>query len=874
MKRIIYNKKFHLISALVVCLAVVFLVYSLFFKKDLNLIGISNNNIAEAIVDGIEYSETDYPNVARVDIGGGTCTGTLINANYVITAGHCFFNTQAHKYTGDSKVTKVRLNGKYYQVKSIYIHPTYKSYSGPSVSDVAILKLEGNVPNITPAPLLTTKVPLNTEVTIAGYGLASCGSDHDIPESSLSTAPLGKIYAGTTEFEGFGYGAAFPDPDSKYVYWNFDTCGANTAGGDSGGPTFYDKKLAAITTGGDRPSSTFGVESVNLRVDKIVPWVNNILEGNITATPDSEITFPFLYSYSSRLEFKFTNSFTLTNGYKFFVDVVEYNSWQKNDGKYDLQGYTGLIGESEAMQYYSNSLRYRNVINTLYKKSGTDNYLGQLKTSLIIGPVSDSQTGNNYEIAVIKGIEGNISNSDTGLVDPGWYTLTVFVNSTPYISTNICLPSFTSKTGQKVGTIVCSEQSQNQIDPKSLDNTLNYTVTIGTPIFIKGANNDIVQFNVPLLYKLIADPSNKTQVKESLQAVIYKKNESSKAESSVSLDKQNILYNTQLMYSYQWSELVSGNEYIIYFYDEATNSKSPYINLKYGSDGKLNATTIFTLPTWAANVVDVSETDSDVLIDEPTEHSSTQLSTVDGSLVNFKTTLSKLNSDLNTEKDSLKIKGVISANKPLPNNLNIQIGLYDENEKMFQTLESDAIIKRVINSSSTEFSYEGEVTAPDAVAFKIKNSDLEVSSQLFSLDFSGSGSVISMNGGYASQQTDTQTVPSQQNPTNQNPSDPNTPTNGSTQKRGVFRNPLPEGLDTIPEIVSVLVKGIVIPIAVPLLGLSIIYTGFLFVQARGNETKLTEAKNALKWTLIGGAIILAAYVIAEALQATINDIIK
>lgn len=118
--------------------------------------------------------------------------------------------------------------------------------------------------------------------------------------------------------------------------------------------------------------------------------------------------------------------------------------------------------------------------------------------------------------------------------------------------------------------------------------------------------------------------------------------------------------------------------------------------------------------------------------------------------------------------------------------------------------------------------------------------------------------------------------------TNQNQSnqDPNTSTNNQEQssnesgKRTKFGNPLPEGLDTIPEIVSAIVKGIVIPIAVPLLGLSIIYTGFLFVQARGNETKLTEAKNALKWTLIGGAIILAAYVIAEALQATINDIIK
>ncbi len=90
--------------------------------------------------------------------------------------------------------------------------------------------------------------------------------------------------------------------------------------------------------------------------------------------------------------------------------------------------------------------------------------------------------------------------------------------------------------------------------------------------------------------------------------------------------------------------------------------------------------------------------------------------------------------------------------------------------------------------------------------------------------------------------------------------------------RGVLKNPLP--FNTIPEVVNAFVKGIVIPIAIPLLGIAIMYTGFLFVQARGNETKLKEAKLALKWTLIGGAIILASYVIAEGLQATIKDIMK
>ena len=46
------------------------------------------------------------------------------------------------------------------------------------------------------------------------------------------------------------------------------------------------------------------------------------------------------------------------------------------------------------------------------------------------------------------------------------------------------------------------------------------------------------------------------------------------------------------------------------------------------------------------------------------------------------------------------------------------------------------------------------------------------------------------------------------------------------------------------------------------------------MKARGNATALEEAKKALKWTLIGGAIILASKVISLALQSTIADIVR
>lgn len=84
-----------------------------------------------------------------------------------------------------------------------------------------------------------------------------------------------------------------------------------------------------------------------------------------------------------------------------------------------------------------------------------------------------------------------------------------------------------------------------------------------------------------------------------------------------------------------------------------------------------------------------------------------------------------------------------------------------------------------------------------------------------------------------------------------------------------LKNPLGGGeVDSIPLLVEKLLE-IVLQIGVPLVAIMIIYSGYLFVAARGNPGELTKAKETLKYTFIGAAILLGAYVIAEALVGTI-----
>jgi len=93
------------------------------------------------------------------------------------------------------------------------------------------------------------------------------------------------------------------------------------------------------------------------------------------------------------------------------------------------------------------------------------------------------------------------------------------------------------------------------------------------------------------------------------------------------------------------------------------------------------------------------------------------------------------------------------------------------------------------------------------------------------------------------------------------------PINGST----TIVNPI--GITTITGLIKTILQAVV-KIGIPIVALAIIYCGFLFVKAIGKPEEIKKAKDALLYTVIGAAILLGAWTIAQLISDTIIEIGK
>jgi hypothetical protein len=87
---------------------------------------------------------------------------------------------------------------------------------------------------------------------------------------------------------------------------------------------------------------------------------------------------------------------------------------------------------------------------------------------------------------------------------------------------------------------------------------------------------------------------------------------------------------------------------------------------------------------------------------------------------------------------------------------------------------------------------------------------------------------------------------------------------------GKICNPIPS-VTSIPNLIQTILEG-VLKIGIPVVALAIIYCGFLFVFARGKPEELKKAKDALLYTLIGAAILLGSWAIAQMISATVTGL--
>ena len=73
---------------------------------------------------------------------------------------------------------------------------------------------------------------------------------------------------------------------------------------------------------------------------------------------------------------------------------------------------------------------------------------------------------------------------------------------------------------------------------------------------------------------------------------------------------------------------------------------------------------------------------------------------------------------------------------------------------------------------------------------------------------------------------------------------------------------------SITGLIKTILEG-VIKIGMPVIALAIIYCGFLFVSAQGKPEEIKKAKDALVYTLIGAAILLGAWALAQLVSETV-----
>lgn len=90
---------------------------------------------------------------------------------------------------------------------------------------------------------------------------------------------------------------------------------------------------------------------------------------------------------------------------------------------------------------------------------------------------------------------------------------------------------------------------------------------------------------------------------------------------------------------------------------------------------------------------------------------------------------------------------------------------------------------------------------------------------------------------------------------------------------GRICNPLNENMSNIPVLIKTALEGFV-KICIPLIVLGIIYCGFLFISAQGDTEKITKAKNALLYTIIGAAVLLGAWGLAQMISSTVLNFKK
>ena len=86
-------------------------------------------------------------------------------------------------------------------------------------------------------------------------------------------------------------------------------------------------------------------------------------------------------------------------------------------------------------------------------------------------------------------------------------------------------------------------------------------------------------------------------------------------------------------------------------------------------------------------------------------------------------------------------------------------------------------------------------------------------------------------------------------------------------------NPLGDKTNSIPLFLASIITAVT-EIGAIVGALSIMYGGFLYATAQGDEEKLNKAKTTVTWAIVGTAVLIGAQVIITAVVNTVGGVIN